>query len=72
MINDNDNKLKTMGIQQREGKWILTGGLGKVFIGEPTFELDFEESFGNGQCRPGRSGVSLSSASKYMWCIWGK
>ena len=48
------------------------GGLGKVFLGEPTFELDFEECFGVGSA--GRIGVelSLSSASEYMWCIWVK
>lgn len=48
-----------MGVSAKRREVDSDGGLGKVFLGEPTFELDFEECFGAGQCRPNRSGVEL-------------
>lgn len=48
-----------MGAQQKEGRWLLTEELEGPFIGELTFELDFEECFGGGQCRQRGSEVEL-------------
>lgn len=71
ITNDNDSKLKTTGVKQKEERWHLTGGLQGALAGDLTSALGFEDVLGVGGGDKG--GVELSfGGSRSSGCIWGK